>query len=133
MTAIQRALRNRRAAERAAKIRAEHSQPVTRTDDVELAAGDYVDAQKCRVVDCNGELGGYTGQQMVQAFIAGQTLSGGREVERLREALEWYAEQSEGCRKIGSVGDPHRQALARDGGQRARAALTVAKNTGEKK
>jgi hypothetical protein len=35
MTAIQRALRNRRAAERAAKIRAEHSQPVTRTDDKE--------------------------------------------------------------------------------------------------
>jgi hypothetical protein len=41
----------------------------------------------------------------------------------LREALEWYAEQAEGCRKIGSIGDPSRQALDDDGGKRARAAL----------
>jgi hypothetical protein len=38
-------------------------------------------------------------------------------------ALEWYAEQVAGCRKLGSIGDPYRQALDRDGGGRARAAL----------
>lgn len=46
------------------------------------------------------------------------------ENERLRAALEWYAEQAAGCRKLGSIGDPFRHALDRDGGDRARAALT---------
>lgn len=46
------------------------------------------------------------------------------QVEVLREALHWYAEHVAGCRKIGSVGEPFQQALARDGGQKARAALT---------
>jgi hypothetical protein len=45
-------------------------------------------------------------------------------VARLEKALAWYAEQAEGCRKIGSAGDPARQALDRDGGKRARAALS---------
>jgi hypothetical protein len=45
------------------------------------------------------------------------------ENERLRAALEWYAEQVAGCRKLGSVGDPARQALDADGGNRAREAL----------
>lgn len=39
------------------------------------------------------------------------------------EALRWYAEQVAGCRKIGRAGDPFRQALDQDGGQRARTAL----------
>ncbi len=40
-----------------------------------------------------------------------------------REALAWYAEHVAGCRKLGSIGDPHRQLLDNDGGARARAAL----------
>ena len=43
--------------------------------------------------------------------------------DRLAEALQWYAEQAEGCRKIGSIGEPFRKELDRDGGKRARAAL----------
>jgi hypothetical protein len=46
------------------------------------------------------------------------------EVEMLRAALKWYAEQAEGCRKLGSIGDPFRHALDADGGKRARAALS---------
>jgi hypothetical protein len=38
-------------------------------------------------------------------------------------ALAWYAEQVAGCRKLGSIGDPFRHALDRDGGERARTAL----------
>jgi hypothetical protein len=45
------------------------------------------------------------------------------EIERLRVALEWYAEQAAGCRKLGYIGDPFRHALDADGGKRARAAL----------
>lgn len=44
-------------------------------------------------------------------------------VKVLEEALEWYAEQTRGCRKIGRDGDAFRQALDRDGGQLARTAL----------
>jgi hypothetical protein len=44
--------------------------------------------------------------------------------EKLRAALKWYAEQAEGCRKLGSIGDPFRHALDADGGKRARAALS---------
>lgn len=42
-----------------------------------------------------------------------------------REALEWYAEQAEGCRKLGYAGDPFRNALDADGGKRAREALAA--------
>lgn len=41
----------------------------------------------------------------------------------LAEALAWYAEQARLCRLIHSGGDAGRNALAADGGQRARAAL----------
>ncbi len=44
----------------------------------------------------------------------------------LREALEWYEDSSAGCRKIGHAGDYYRIALDRDGGNRARAALSLA-------
>ena len=43
----------------------------------------------------------------------------------VREVLAWYAEQAAGCRKLGSLGDPARQALDSDGGKRARAALAL--------
>jgi hypothetical protein len=46
------------------------------------------------------------------------------EVKRLRAALKWYAEKAEGCRKLGSIGDPFRHALDADGGKRGRAALS---------
>lgn len=42
---------------------------------------------------------------------------------KLREALEWYGEQSRLCRLIHREGDAGRNALAKDGGKRARAAL----------
>lgn len=48
----------------------------------------------------------------------------GDEVRRLREALEWYEEKVQDCRKIGETGDNARQALDLDGGFRARDALT---------
>jgi len=46
------------------------------------------------------------------------------ENDRLREALRWYEEKVADCRKIGSLGDNARQALDRDGGFRARDALS---------
>ena len=41
----------------------------------------------------------------------------------LRDALQWYAEQVAGCRKIGSIGEPFRHSLDADGGERAINAL----------
>ncbi len=46
-------------------------------------------------------------------------------VRELVEALEWYAEQAAGCRKLGHIGDPYRHALDADGGKRAREALAT--------
>lgn len=43
----------------------------------------------------------------------------------IREALEWYGEQSRLARLIHSEGDAGRWALAEDGGKRARAALAA--------
>lgn len=42
---------------------------------------------------------------------------------KVRAALEWYAEQVTGCRKLGSIGYPFRCALDADGGKRAIRAL----------
>ncbi|PND34570.1 hypothetical protein C1I89_10345 [Achromobacter pulmonis] len=53
--------------------------------------------------------------------------------EAWRAALAWYAEQVAGCRKIGADGDAARQALDKDGGRRARAALASAPVAGEAK
>lgn len=47
------------------------------------------------------------------------------EVQRLRKALEWYAEKAKQCRKIGADGDNARQALDLDGGFRALEALAA--------
>lgn len=43
------------------------------------------------------------------------------------EALEWYGEQAEGCRKIGRAGNPAREALDADGGKLARTTLASLK------
>jgi hypothetical protein len=56
-------------------------------------------------------------------FIGWQNAKDER-IAELEAALLWYAEQAEGCRKITPDGDIARQALDRDGGKRARAALT---------
>jgi hypothetical protein len=45
------------------------------------------------------------------------------EIERLREALKWYGEQARLARLIHSEGDAGRNALAADGGEKARASL----------
>lgn len=45
------------------------------------------------------------------------------EVDRLREALRWYADKAEDCNRHGSEGDAARDALAKDTGDRARAVL----------
>lgn len=45
------------------------------------------------------------------------------EIERLKAALEWYAEMADKCRRITSEGEVARNALDADGGKRARAAL----------
>jgi hypothetical protein len=45
------------------------------------------------------------------------------DVERMRDALEWYGEQARLARLIHSEGDAGRHALAEDGGKRARAIL----------
>lgn len=50
-------------------------------------AGEYVDAQECRIVDSGGDLGGYSGQQMVEAFIAGASVREA-DVGRLFAALK---------------------------------------------
>jgi hypothetical protein len=55
------------------------------------------------------------------AILSALRQAGG--VERMREALEWYAEQVSDCRKISSPGDPARSKLSKDGGSRARQAL----------
>lgn len=45
-------------------------------------------------------------------------------IGHLRDALEYYAKHAAGCRLIHNEGDQHRQALQRDGGERAREALS---------
>jgi len=47
------------------------------------------------------------------------------EREGMREALEWYGEQARLARLVHSEGDAGRNALAADGGKRARAALST--------
>jgi hypothetical protein len=47
-------------------------------------------------------------------------------IEALQAALEWYGENARLCRLIHDEGDKGRNALADDGGKRARAALTQA-------
>lgn len=54
-------------------------------------------------------------EERIEALLA--------ELDRLRDALGWYAEQASGCRKLGAGGDEFRHALDHDGGARARAAL----------
>jgi hypothetical protein len=46
------------------------------------------------------------------------------EIERLRGVVEWYGEQARLARLAHAEGDKGRNALAADGGKRARAALT---------
>lgn len=50
-----------------------------------------------------------------------------------RAVLEWYAEHVAGCRKLGPDGDASRQALDKDGGERARSVLASAPVAGEAK
>lgn len=60
---------------------------------------------------------------MCEAADALEALSTPTGEAGMREALAWYAEQAENCRKITHEGDTARHALDADGGKRARAAL----------
>ncbi|WP_407462191.1 hypothetical protein [Xanthomonas campestris] len=53
------------------------------------------------------------------------------EVNVVRDALAWYGEQAEGCRKVGSLGASAQKALDADGGKRAKAALSARQPVGE--
>jgi len=55
--------------------------------------------------------------------FCGATTADAAEIARLREALEWYGEQTRLARIIHSEGDTARRALDRDGGERAHRAL----------
>lgn len=44
-------------------------------------------------------------------------------VRELEEALTWYRDKAEGCRKVTSEGNDARRSLDKDGGDKARAAL----------
>lgn len=44
---------------------------------------------------------------------------------RVLQALAWYERHAKGCRKIGSAGDPFRNALDTDGGELARQAIAA--------
>lgn len=46
-------------------------------------------------------------------------------IEELEDALSWYGEQARLCRLVHSEGDAGRNALATDGGKRAREVLTA--------
>lgn len=46
------------------------------------------------------------------------------QVEMMREALEWYAKQGSGCRKLTSEGNDARRLLDADGGSLAHAAMS---------
>lgn len=58
--------------------------------------------------------------QAATALLMGVTAD---RMAQLAEALDWYAEQTAGCRKLGRIGDPFRNALDKDGGKRARDVL----------
>lgn len=55
--------------------------------------------------------------------LRAQTAKDKARIERLEAALRWYGEQARLARLIHSEGDAGRNALARDGGEYARAAL----------
>lgn len=60
-----------------------------------------------------------------ESELLSMSVKDARRIAELEEALTWYGEKAEGCRKLGSIGDPARQALDADGGKRARAALSA--------
>lgn len=48
-----------------------------------------------------------------------------RDLEKAQEALRWYGSQVYNCNNYTTIGDVARDALAKDGGSKARAALQV--------
>jgi len=72
------------------------------------------------------EVSGNSGELSVDVYEArGQIEFLDQQNHSLRRALSWYEEQVSLCRKVGSLGEPGRHALDRDGGERARAALAA--------
>jgi hypothetical protein len=63
------------------------------------------------------------------AAITARATAAEAERDRLREALAWYEAQARLCRLIHADGDTGRQALSRDGGEIARAALSPAESS----
>lgn len=70
---------------------------------------------------------------LVESLLAALTALSEAQEKRgeLEEALGWYGEQSRLCRLIHSAGDVGRNALSRDGGQRARLLLGSEPSDGE--
>lgn len=79
--------------------------------------------------DCGIQQRGY--DRHSEAIAAWNTRTPSPADAELLEALEWYAERAAGCRKIGSAGDPARNALEHDGGRRAHTAIANATKGGE--
>lgn len=54
-------------------------------------------------------------------------------MKRMAVTLVWYETYAIGCRKLGSVGDPFRQGLDSDGGQKAHKVLAAYREMGLEK
>lgn len=73
-----------------------------------------------------------TDYKRVEYYTTPQPAAPAPDVAGLVEALGWYAEKAELCRKFGAAGDSARHALDFDGGFRAREALAAHQSGGAK-
>lgn len=85
---------------------------------------EVLDATDMDMIRSGDRLGPKLGAKVARILEGIEELRGER--GKLREALEWYGENARLCRLIHSEGDTGRNALAKDGGNRAREALKAA-------
>ena len=60
----------------------------------------------------------------IAAMLEDRKVTGQAKIDELKTTLEWYASHVADCRKLGRDGDVARGKLDRDGGSKARAAIT---------
>ena len=85
---------------------------------------EHAEALEARAEKAEAELDAVRGAALAMDKSASDALTSIiAERDALREALEWYGDQTRLARLIHSEGDAGRHALAEDGGDRARAAL----------